>query len=210
MHVNRCLNPNCEFFNHALPNNAKVCPWCSTPLSNVIASKPPQPSPQPDQPSKPVQEAPPAPDQSNYQPPHHYPPQPNYSTSYQQRPAHVPSPPAHTPLSPRLPILKLVHTSGKEFRLSQEAGYIGRRSQSMPIAPEIDLTSIPNEGIVSRRHARVYWDWSQNAYMIIDMSTNGIYLNGNLLTPGMPYRLINGDLLQLGQENLVIFTVYLM
>ena len=87
---------------------------------------------------------------------------------------------------------------------------IGRRTQSMPNPPEIDLTGIPQEGIVSRRHARVFWDWSQNNYMIIDTSTNGIYLNGNLLNSGVSYRLISGDTLQLGQNSLVFFTVAVM
>jgi hypothetical protein len=88
---------------------------------------------------------------------------------------------------------------------------LGNYSQSPGIAPpEIDLTGIPSEGIVSRRHARVDWDWSQNAYMIVDMSTNGIYLNNNSLTPGMQYRLLNGDVLRFGQDNLVNFTIYVV
>jgi pSer/pThr/pTyr-binding forkhead associated (FHA) protein len=106
--------------------------------------------------------------------------------------------------------LKLIHTTGREFQWSGEAGFIGRRSQSMTVAPEIDLAGIPHEGIVSRRHARVYWDWSQNTYMIVDMSTNGIYLNNTLLNPGVQYRLLNGDSLQFGQDNLVRFTAYIM
>lgn len=147
MAANRCPNPNCEYFNRALPNNAKVCPWCETPLGNVVAA-------------------------------------------------------------PRLPLLKLIHFSGREFQWSGEAGFIGRRSQSISIPPEIDLTGIPNEGIVSRCHARVSWDWSQNSYMIVDMSKNGIYLNGTPLSPGVSYRLMNGDSLQFGQENLVRFAVH--
>ena len=77
----------------------------------------------------------------------------------------------------------------------------------MPIAPEIDLSGIPHEGIVSRRHARISWDWQQSTYTIVDISKNGIYLNGNPLNAGVPYRLLNGNSLQLGQENLVIFKI---
>jgi pSer/pThr/pTyr-binding forkhead associated (FHA) protein len=77
----------------------------------------------------------------------------------------------------------------------------------MPTPPEIDLTGIPEEGIISRRHARIFWDWSQNAYMIVDTSTNGVYLNGNLLNSGVSYRILNGDSLQLGQDGLVTFTI---
>jgi hypothetical protein len=46
--------------------------------------------------------------------------------------------------------------------------------------------------------------------MIVDISTNGIYLNNDYLTCGMQYRLLNGDSLRFGQDNLVNFTVYIM
>ncbi|OUL28888.1 FHA domain-containing protein [Nostoc sp. 106C] len=221
MPANRCPNPNCEYFNRALPNNAKVCPWCSTPLGNVITPTPtrpvspqptppqptpPQPTPPQANPPQPVQPPRPVVNPPTYQPPV------DYSTEYQQRvPPYVPPvQPAYTPPPPRLPLLKLIHTTGREFQWSGEVGYIGRRSQSMTVPPEIDLTGLPNEGIISRRHARVYWDWSQNAYMIVDMSTNGIYLNNTPLNPGVQYRLLNGDSLQFGQDNLVRFTAYVM
>jgi FHA domain len=126
-------------------------------------------------------------------------------TSYQSRVPAV-TPPTLQP-DPQVPLLKFVHSSGQEFPLLGEAGYIGRRSPTKPVPPEIDLTGIPGEDIISRNHARVTWDWSHNAYTIVDMSTNGIYLNGSLLTAGVPYRLINGDSLQLGQDSLVSFTV---
>ncbi|WP_341528597.1 FHA domain-containing protein [Nostoc sp. UHCC 0302] len=208
MPANRCPNPNCEYFNRALPNNAKVCPWCSTPVGNVVTPTP-QPSqqqnnsqPQPiEQPPRPVT------DQPSYHPPQ---PPVDYSTVYQERAVQPPIPPVYNPPPPRLPVLKLIHTTGREFRLLGEGGFIGRRSQSTTIAPEIDLAGIPNEGVVSRRHARVDWDWTQNSYIIVDMSTNGIFLNGNLLTPGVQYRLLNGDVLRFGQDNLVNFTTYIM
>ncbi|MBD2564618.1 MULTISPECIES: FHA domain-containing protein [Nostoc] len=219
MPANRCPNPSCEYFNRALPNNAKVCPWCSTPVGNVVSNTPQPPSQPPSiqqQPSQPppsqqppVQYQRPATDQPNYQAPQQAPV--DYSTVYQPRVSYPPTPPVYTPPPQRAPLLKLIHTTGREFNLVGEGGYIGRRSQSPGIAPpEIDLTGIPSEGIVSRRHARVDWDWSQNAYMIVDMSTNGIYLNNNPLTPGMQYRLLNGDVLRFGQDNLVNFTVYVV
>jgi hypothetical protein len=202
MTVNRCRNQNCEYFDRPLPNNAKVCPMCGTPVGNAITPAPPTRSNQ----SMPNVEPPPnVPDKPAYQPPSDY-------TFHQQRAYPVqPTPPAYSPPLPqRAPVLKLIHTTGREFVLPGETGYIGRRTQSSPVAPEIDLTGIPNEGIISRRHARVEWDWSQNVYLIVDMSTNGIYLNGNLLTPAVQYRLFNGDSLQLGQDNLVSFKVAVM
>ncbi|BAT56505.1 FHA domain-containing protein [Nostoc sp. NIES-3756] len=211
MPANRCPNPSCEYFNRALPNSAKVCPWCSTPLGNVVAPTPtpsrpnsPQPIPQQVTPQQPVHPSPPVTPQPTYQPPV------EDRTNYQQRPPVQPIQPTYNPQPPRLPLLKFIHSSGREFQWSGEAGFIGRRSKTVNIPPEIDLTGIPNEGIVSRRHARVSWDWSQSSYMIVDMSTNGIYLNGTALSPGVQYRLMNGDLLQFGQENLVRFSVYVM
>ena len=206
MPANRCPNPSCEYFNRALPNNAKVCPWCSTPLGNIIPSTPntpPPPSPNtPPPPSQPIQQIQP-PEQPIHQPAPEY-----YSTEYQQRPYTPPiQQPQPQPPAPRLPVLKLIHSTGREFSLCGESGSIGRRTQSMPHPPEIDLTGIPQEGIVSRRHARIFWDWSQSTYMIVDTSKNGIYLNGNLLNSGVSYRLLNSDMLQLGQDNLVVFTV---
>jgi hypothetical protein len=197
MSVNRCHNPNCEYFNRPLPSSANVCPMCGTRLGNVIL-----PSPSTIPPIAPPTTTPPPKiiESSNYLSPDF--------TQYQPRVSAVQ--PESTPPrsnSPKIPLLKLVHSSGREFYLSGEAGYIGRRSQSMPIPPEMDLTGIPHEDIISRHHARVCWDSTHDAYTIVDMSTNGILLNGNLLTSGVPYRLIDGDSLQLGQDNLVLLRV---
>ncbi|BAZ00288.1 FHA domain-containing protein [Tolypothrix tenuis PCC 7101] len=207
MPANRCPNPNCEYFNRALPNNAKVCPWCSTPLANLITPTPSRPTAPPPPPPPP----PPLPVQPVVNPPNYQPPV-NHPKDDQQR-VNPPVPavqPVYTPPPPRSPIIKLIHTTGREFQWSGEVGFIGRRSQSMTLPPEIDLTGLPHEGIISRRHARIYWDWQQNTYMIVDMSTNGIYLNNKLLNPGMQYSLHNEDSLQFGQDNLVRFTVYIM
>jgi pSer/pThr/pTyr-binding forkhead associated (FHA) protein len=182
MSANRCRNPKCEYFNKTLPNNAKFCPWCNTPLGNVVTPPP---------------ISPPIP-----------PPIPESDDSTTIQPIKPPIPPP--PPAPRLPLLTLIHSSGREFQWSGEAGFIGRRSQNTNIPPEIDLTGIPNEGIISRRHGRVTWDWVQNSYMILEMSTNGTSLNGTALSPGVQYRLMNGDVLQLGQDNLVRFTVYVV
>jgi hypothetical protein len=193
MSVNRCPNPSCEYFNRVLPSNAKACPMCGTSLGNAIAATATRPAPLAPTPIKIV-----APIPSSYQP----------EIDRTQCQPRVPTPiPTSLPPDPKVPLLKLIHSSGQEFCLFGEAGYIGRRSPSQAVAPEIDLTGIHGEDIISRNHARVTWDWSHNAYTIVDLSTNGVYLNGSLLTSGVPYRLIHGDSLQLGQENLVNFKV---
>ena len=203
MSVNRCSNPSCEYFNRVLPSNAKACPMCGTSLGNALAQSvapaaplaaiPATPAPPKFTPAPPVTpSAPPAAAGLD-------------RTQYQSR---VPAAaPPNLPPDPKVPLLKLIHSSGQEFPLLGEAGYIGRRSPTKPVPPEIDLAGIPGEDVISRNHARVTWDWSHNAYTIVDMSTNGIYLNSSLLTAGVPYRLIDGDSLQLGQDSLVSFTV---
>lgn len=224
MTANRCPNPSCELFNRVLPNNAKICPMCGTPLGNVVtpsddrvlasekqlakatpdakssatspAERIPAPAPQPVL-NPPVERAP-------------APPQPVVSLPAEPVPtgsSHIHTPSPH---SNAQPTLKLIHTSGKEFRLRGEEGYIGRQSPVNPVLPEIDLSGISNEGIVSRSHARVYWDKSQNVYMLVDNnSRNGTYLNEKFLSPGIHYPLKDKDVLQLGQEKLVCFTVLL-
>ncbi|PSB60189.1 FHA domain-containing protein [Chroococcidiopsis cubana CCALA 043] len=108
------------------------------------------------------------------------------------------------------PQMRLSHSSGGDFYLRGEAGIIGRRDRDSGKVPEIDLSGIPNEEIVSRSHARLYWDKSQQSYMIVDSSRNGTYLNGNLLKQGVPYRLNHGDELQLGQNQMVCLKVWLV
>lgn len=126
-----------------------------------------------------------------------------------QPPIPQPQPPQPPP-SPFRPSLKLSHSNGKDFYLPGEAGVIGRRSKDGSVVPEIDLSGIPDEGIISRSHARLYWDNSQRAYAIVDSSRNGTYLNGKLLTPDSPYHLNHGDELQLGQNQLVRLKVLLV
>jgi pSer/pThr/pTyr-binding forkhead associated (FHA) protein len=200
MPANKCSNSGCEYFNRPLPNNMECCPGCGRPLGNVIASPPPSTPPPAD---------------SNFvshpqvQP--RQPPQqqiPSENTNYQPRSPYIPATPPSQPPRPVRPLLKLIHTTtGREFRFPGEEGYIGRRSQIHGTVPEIDLAGIPDEGVVSRSHARIFWDWNQNSYMILDTSRNGCYLNGNPLSQGVNHRLSNSDSLQLGQEGLVRFTV---
>jgi FHA domain len=178
MSAPKCPNPNCEYFNRTLPNSAQVCPMCGTPLGNVVARPAPQPA---------------------------------YQVPGSAQPAFGPgvSPPRPAaPIGTARPILKLIHVSGREFTLRGEEAYIGRRGGTIKPKPEIDLTGIPNDQVVSRPHARIYWDQTYNTYTFVDSnSRNGSYLNGHLLTAGEPYQLINGDVLQLGKENLVQFTI---
>jgi hypothetical protein len=107
------------------------------------------------------------------------------------------------------PQLRLLHSSGQSFLLLRGEGVIGRQTQANGTRPEIDLTGLPHASIISRSHAHLYWDKCQQAFMVIDDSRNGSYLNGKLLARGAPHPLQKGDELQLGQEQLICLQVEL-
>ena len=107
------------------------------------------------------------------------------------------------------PQLKLIHPSSQSFLLLRESGVIGRQSLANGMRPEIDLTNLPHAGVISRSHAHLYWDRDQQAYMIVDDSRNGSYLNDELLPRGAPHLLSQGDRLQLGQDKLICLQVEL-
>jgi hypothetical protein len=108
------------------------------------------------------------------------------------------------------PRLKFHHPSQQNFVLFKESGVIGRQSITDGMRPDIDLARLPHAGIISRTHAHLYWDIAQKAYMIVDDSRNGSYLNDKLLPRGAPHLLNNGDKLQFGQDGLICLQVELI
>jgi pSer/pThr/pTyr-binding forkhead associated (FHA) protein len=76
---------------------------------------------------------------------------------------------------------------------------IGRLDAVNDIVPDLDLTPSAELGDgISRLHCRVHQRGS--TYLVEDIgSANGTFLNGERLTPYMPYPLENGDELQLGR-----------
>ena len=108
------------------------------------------------------------------------------------------------------PQLKLHHPSHQSFVLLRESGIIGRQTMANSMRPDIDLTALPHAGIISRTHAHIYWDIAQKAYIIVDDSRNGSYLNDKLLSRGAPHPLNNGDRLQFGQDGLICLQVELV
>jgi pSer/pThr/pTyr-binding forkhead associated (FHA) protein len=70
--------------------------------------------------------------------------------------------------------------------------------------PDIDVSSLPDAEIVSRSHAQIKVDGSN--YYIEDLgSSNGTFLNGIKLEPGITYQLNLGDRIDLGQGHKVTF-----
>lgn len=78
--------------------------------------------------------------------------------------------------------------SGKQFTLSQGDNEIGReQGAAVPLAV----------AKVSRHHALLRWDGNQALLMDLG-SSNGTYLNGNLLQPQQLYALKVGDVIDIG------------
>ena len=174
---------------------------CGEPLGNAFPSPAPTPPPVYNPPPQPVE------------PPSIAPVNPIVSPTPIPSPVPVPlpTPQYQPPAASARPTLKLIHSTGREFYLPGESGFLGRLTPSNPSTPEIDLAGIPGEGVVSRMHARIYWDTTQNAYLIMDnSSSNGTSLDGAPLRAGVAYRLVQGMLLQLGQDGLVRFTIALI
>jgi pSer/pThr/pTyr-binding forkhead associated (FHA) protein len=68
--------------------------------------------------------------------------------------------------------------------------------------PEIDLTNYgADQGGVSRLHARIYVQGGQ--VMVVDNdSLNHTYVNGQMLSPGQPHPLNDGDEIKFGRVKL--------
>ena len=235
MTKNRCPEPSCSFFNQVLPHNAKICPMCGTSLAQAVqtpavvastyharTSTPSRSERSGETPrrrkdgayefrrattgftgcggdlrTRPLTES--APTQGNA-----HQDKPRLFKAGYCSPQH-----SSTINNQERPQLKLLHQS-KNFVLHRESGVIGRQSLGSDIRPDIDLTGLPHAGIISRTHAHLYWDIDRKAYMIVDDSRNGSYLNDNLLHRGTPYLLSHSDKLQLGQDGLICLQIELM
>jgi FHA domain len=127
-------------------------------------------------------------------------------THYSQTstPSSSPAAAGDHPVRPRL---KFFHASEQSFVLLRESGVMGRQNLGSGARPDIDLSNLPNAGVVSRVHAHLYWDVHRQTYMIVDDSRNGSYLNDRLLARGAPHPLNQGDQLQLGQDRLICLQV---
>lgn len=208
----KCQNPHCDYFQKPVPDG-EFCPFCGEPLGitqPVVENQPapelepnPQPFPSFETPDLSPPAPPPPPAPLPVSPP---PPQPMYSSATVVEPR---------PLFERnRAFLSLVHDSGNKFSIYEKTAhkkfYIGRRGGRKNPQPEIDLTDIPYSERISRPHAHIIWDDRANSYMFVDEnSTNGSILNGEFLEPFKYYPLQHLDRLELGREQMVIFTVEL-
>ncbi|HZE37858.1 MAG TPA: FHA domain-containing protein [Stackebrandtia sp.] len=87
----------------------------------------------------------------------------------------------------------------RTFTLDAEQVFIGRRSRSRGIDPDIDLSAAPEDSGVSHAHAALIS--TPEGLSVVDVgSSNGTYVNGadEPITPNAPVPLKDGDRVQLG------------
>ncbi|KAF3885993.1 MULTISPECIES: FHA domain-containing protein [Nostocales] len=90
------------------------------------------------------------------------------------------------------------------FELPPNLAVIRVGKQNEQIAPDINVTFLPDADIVSRLHLEIQVE--ENTYYITDIgSSNGTFLNGVKLEPRKRYLLQVGDKINLGQEEKVTF-----
>lgn len=196
----KCQNPHCDYFQKSVPDG-KFCPFCGEPIGitqpNIETDSQPNLEPTPP-PFRPFDTPTSNPSVSS--------PQPFVSPPTVVEPSPLPK-------NDRA-FLSLVHDSGKKFSIDEKNSskkfYVGRKGGTKVPQPQIDLTDIPHFERVSRPHAHIIWDDRANSYIFVDEeSTNGSILNGQSLEPFQPYRLNHGDILELGREHKVMFTIEL-
>jgi FHA domain len=167
-----------------------------------VAEKPVPTKAEPEPVAEPVAPPPPPEEKAPESPP----PRPSVLVS---APAPV-SPPRPAPIAgTRLQLTQafLVHTgTGERFELpmGRSLVYIGKPNEELP--PDIDISHLPDTDVVSRIHATICVEGER--YALEDAgSSNGTYLNGELIRAGARFRrpLTSGDTLSLGKGDKVSF-----
>ncbi len=87
------------------------------------------------------------------------------------------------------------------YPLTKPVTTIGRPDRDTATYPDIEVEL--DDG-VSRRHAEVRQE-NGMAYLVDVGSTNGTILNGEMLTPNQPARLMHGDRIRIGERVEIVF-----
>jgi pSer/pThr/pTyr-binding forkhead associated (FHA) protein len=107
----------------------------------------------------------------------------------------------------QIAVASLVHVGSDErFELpsGQALVYVGKPNEEIP--PDLDISHLPGAEIVSRIHAAIHT--LESEYYIEDAgSSNGTYLNGELIRPGTRFRrrIQTGDTIAFGKGGKVSF-----
>ena len=100
--------------------------------------------------------------------------------------------------------VSVLNTGRKVLLSTEQEILVGRLDAAHGIFPELDMT--PDGGLeqgVSRRHARIYA--RDGTCFVEDLdSTNGTFLNGERVTPYLPYAFKDGDKITFGTMRLEI------
>lgn len=102
------------------------------------------------------------------------------------------------PLTPPILLHPAHPDRTSEWKLARSGTVIGRGKVTEQYPPDVSLadTHAALIGTVSRRHARFTFDGRN--YLIEDLaSLNGSRVNGRQLQPFQPYRLVDGDRIEL-------------
>jgi serine/threonine protein kinase len=101
--------------------------------------------------------------------------------------------------------ISLTHlATNKEFKLPKNKPVIHIGKPNARRDPDIDVSELPNASIVSRNHASIYLR-GDGMYLEDSGSSNGTYVNETRLFAGVQRRLQSGDIITLGQANLMAF-----
>jgi CRP-like cAMP-binding protein len=95
---------------------------------------------------------------------------------------------------------RLVHPSGTVLTLPDVAeARVGRPDPVVGSVPEVDLAALENASTVSRSHARILHREGKLLVVAEPGATNGTFVNGERLEPGVPRALGAGDSLAFGK-----------
>jgi len=96
-------------------------------------------------------------------------------------------------------IATLLTENGNSFPVSGETVILGRNSTRKNIQNDIDLSSLDEKKIISRRHAMI--QRMNNEFILHDLeSRNGTFINGKRLSSATPHTLKEGDVIELGSD----------
>jgi len=100
--------------------------------------------------------------------------------------------------------VSVLNTGSKMLLSADREILVGRLDAAHGIFPELDMTTDGGlEQGVSRRHARIYT--RDGTCFVEDLdSTNGSFLNGERITPYLPYAFHDGDALTFGTMRLQV------
>jgi CRP-like cAMP-binding protein len=102
---------------------------------------------------------------------------------------------------------RLVHATGVVLRIpDRREARVGRPDPAVGSVPEIDLTALNAEGTVSRSHARILHREGKLMVVAEPGATNGTFVNGQRLEPGVPHEIGAGDTVAFGKVALRVAT----